>query len=476
MDGMVLQALHWRGEPVHGLAAAFDARGGSIGRAANNLMVLPDPDRRVSRVHARIRFANGHFMVEDLGAEPLLLNGRPVGLGQRVALSVGDRLTLGGYELVVSEAGSMPAADPPAARALPADASLLPPPSPPALPPRMLPDDWNPFDGLDGDDTATPPRTEPTLDDLFGLGASAQPDDDIIGPDAWMPAPSPPPSVDPVWFAVTAPTQLPLTRRFVAALAVHVESQRASAERQLQRVGGPLGELLTDLAPARQSGWRVGAPVTVRLDVRGGRAEPAEHAFEWNGRLHLAAFQVQAEETTTGALELCFHVLLAGMPMGMVPLSVQDPAATPAAAAPALQRAPSSAFASYASADAPAVGLCLSALSRWAPSLAIFQDCLDLQPGEAYKPQLERRIRDSDAFLLFWSRQAARSAWVRWEFDVALDGKGLDAVIPMPLEDPSLAPPPPELADRHWRDRYMMARAGLARLADVSTGNSTPKA
>ena len=232
---------------------------------------------------------------------------------------------------------------------------------------------------------------------------------------------------------------------------------------------------LLDLPPDRQSGWRRGAPVTVRLSAPDAVVEPAERRFDWNGRLNLAAFGVHVAPGAQGTLELCFQVELAGVPIALLPLPValsggQDLALLNRQD----RRAPASAFASYASKDAQTVGYCLSALSRWSPGLAIFQDCLDLQPNEAFKPQLAQRIHDSDCFLLFWSRHASASKWVRWELDTARDDKGLDAVIPMPLEDPAIAAPPPEFDAVHLRDRFMMARYGLARIQDEAAALRPP--
>jgi hypothetical protein len=127
-------------------------------------------------------------------------------------------------------------------------------------------------------------------------------------------------------------------------------------------------------------------------------------------------------------------------------------------------RLPSSAFASYASKDASTVSQRLSTLQRWSPNLDIFQDCLDLRPNAAFQPQLEAQIRARDVFLLFWSRNAAASPWVRWEYHTACETKDLSAILPMPLEDPELAPPPAELADRHLRDRFMVAAYALERV------------
>jgi len=124
----------------------------------------------------------------------------------------------------------------------------------------------------------------------------------------------------------------------------------------------------------------------------------------------------------------------------------------------------SNAFALYASKDASTVSQRLSTLQRWSPNLDIFQDCLDLRPNAAFQPQLEAQIRARDVFLLFWSRNAAASPWVRWEYQTACETKNLNAILSMPLEDPELAPPPAELADRHLRDRFMVAAYALERI------------
>jgi hypothetical protein len=36
----------------------------------------------------------------------------------------------------------------------------------------------------------------------------------------------------------------------------------------------------------------------------------------------------------------------------------------------------------------------------------------------------------------------------------------------MPLEDPAIAPPPPEFADLHLRDRFMLAGYALAKVRE----------
>jgi len=79
----------------------FDSRGGAIGREEGNELVLPDPERHISRVQARIECEGGRFMIVDQGGNPSSVNDRPVGRGNRVELVGGDRIAIGGYLLEV---------------------------------------------------------------------------------------------------------------------------------------------------------------------------------------------------------------------------------------------------------------------------------------------------------------------------------------------------------------------------------------
>lgn len=79
----------------------FDTRGGSIGREEGNELVLPDPERHISRVQARVEFDGANFLLVDQGGNPSAVNDRPVGKGNRVMLTGGDRITIGAYVLEV---------------------------------------------------------------------------------------------------------------------------------------------------------------------------------------------------------------------------------------------------------------------------------------------------------------------------------------------------------------------------------------
>lgn len=97
-----LTVLHHHGAPLSSpLSAQFDELGGTIGRADTNQLVLPDPERTISRVHAQIAFRGGEYAVIDRGSNAISHNGRPLGNGQEATLRSGDQLMVGGYIIQV---------------------------------------------------------------------------------------------------------------------------------------------------------------------------------------------------------------------------------------------------------------------------------------------------------------------------------------------------------------------------------------
>jgi type VI secretion system FHA domain protein len=221
---IVLRVLSYNGAPTEGPQAQFDELGGTIGRADNNQLVLPDPERTISRVHARVVFRAGGYAVVDNGSNPISVNGQAVGAGREQPLKPGDQLQIGGY-LIGASAAAAPAGDPfadlfgdagglaappppapttgngrnsvaatamwpapaPSAAAWPPPVAPAPPARAPApaMAPGHIPDDWDPF--ADHDAPAPGPAAAPardafadlpqggtsSLDDLFGLGPGA---------------------------------------------------------------------------------------------------------------------------------------------------------------------------------------------------------------------------------------------------------------------------------------------------------------
>lgn len=220
---ILLRVLSYNGAPADGPQAQFDEIGGTIGRSDNNQLVLPDPERTISRVHARVVFRSGGYAVVDNGSNPISVNGQTVGAGRAQPLRPGDQLQIGGYVLAASEAAAALSTDPfadlfgdaaglavppptppaaarakpamrsPARAAMPASASWPPPapqgansfgaPPPPAWPARaapaarlgagQIPEDWDPF----GPDPADGAPQGPAV----GQGGAHDPFSDMAG-------------------------------------------------------------------------------------------------------------------------------------------------------------------------------------------------------------------------------------------------------------------------------------------------------
>jgi len=212
----------------------------------------------------------------------------------------------------------------------------------------------------------------------------------------------------------------------------------------------------------------IGTPVTVRLTCERLQVKPEMQTFEWNGTQNLVSFVISVPATaTTGLTQLCFEAFIAGVPVAYIPLDISIAGSTSADdVVTATVRPLSSAFASYASHDAPVVALLLSALKRWDPDADVFMDCLDLTPNEHWQHELERVIPTKDAFLLFWSKNASKSRWVAWELEHARATKGIDWIKPMPIEDPAIVPPPDFLQHLHFRDKFLVARQAFMQLEE----------
>lgn len=109
----ILRIQSYRDQPPPTpISKRFDMTGGSIGRTADNDLVLQDPGKYISRAHARIIFRDGGYFIADLGSNPSLVNDRPLGAGREAPLANGDWLTIGDYLLeVIVQPDATPGSD-----------------------------------------------------------------------------------------------------------------------------------------------------------------------------------------------------------------------------------------------------------------------------------------------------------------------------------------------------------------------------
>ena len=114
------------------------------------------------------------------------------------------------------------------------------------------------------------------------------------------------------------------------------------------------------------------------------------------------------------------------------------------------------AFVSYASQDRSRVATIVQGMKKARPDMDVFFDVESLRSGEDWELALHREIERRDVLFLCWSHNARDSRWVEVEWRYAMALKGLDAIEPVPLEPPSVCPPPPELSSKHFNDRALL--------------------
>src|SRR5690348_12071310 len=98
---LVLTVISYRGQPMaQPLSQRFEAASVTVGRAPDHDWTLPDPDQLVPKRPWGNRQQGVRYSVTDPSHHGRLNNdaAHPVGNGQSMPLSDGDRLLLGHYE------------------------------------------------------------------------------------------------------------------------------------------------------------------------------------------------------------------------------------------------------------------------------------------------------------------------------------------------------------------------------------------
>ncbi|WP_133512162.1 type VI secretion system-associated FHA domain protein TagH [Candidatus Thiosymbion oneisti] len=108
---LILTVVRYQDRPAQSTPTArIGITGGTIGRNPDNELALADPERWVGRQHARISFREGAFFLTDTSKNGTFVNNaaEPFREGQEVELHDGDVLSIGAYEIRVSQEVSQP--------------------------------------------------------------------------------------------------------------------------------------------------------------------------------------------------------------------------------------------------------------------------------------------------------------------------------------------------------------------------------
>lgn len=117
-----------------------------------------------------------------------------------------------------------------------------------------------------------------------------------------------------------------------------------------------------------------------------------------------------------------------------------------------------SAFVSYSRKDIVAVTNMIQGMRKINPDIDIFMDVEKLESGEYWENVIKKEIDSKDVLYLCWSTNAMNSEWVDKEWRYAYETKGIDFIDPLPVELPNNCPPPKELSQRHFTDKYLFIK------------------
>ena len=100
---LTLRAVSLNDEPLsQPLTAHFGEAGGTIGRADENTLALPDPERHISRQQAAICMTDAGYVLRNIGsAYPVTVRGRSLAKGESVLIEAHDQMRIGAYTLEV---------------------------------------------------------------------------------------------------------------------------------------------------------------------------------------------------------------------------------------------------------------------------------------------------------------------------------------------------------------------------------------
>lgn len=256
-----------------------------------------------------------------------------------------------------------------------------------------------------------------------------------------------------VRLGASAPSAVRPGDEFTARFIAYLEEAEEKIKTKLRRLS-PLATSHLDIKRCR---WRPNTEVKVILSGRGLEVEEAMQSFLWQAPHVIVDFDVKiSPEVSLGTTTLKFDAFIDDIRVAKLRIDLQiTDTIGQEQRKEVTTHCTRTAFASYSSKDRGRVVDRLASV-RINAGIDVFLDCLSMKPGEVWKSTIEREILKRDQFLLFWSQAAAKSKWVTWEWQTALNEKGKQDIQIHPLQ--ANVPPPAELSDLHFNDIFMTLR------------------
>ena len=261
---------------------------------------------------------------------------------------------------------------------------------------------------------------------------------------------APAPRMDQVRFSALAPRSVERDAYFMTQIFMYQEQFRQVVEDAIAQADTPLQEKSSGFQQVREN-----ARIKIRLSSPDVAIEDPENVQTWvGGYLSFDYAIFLPEDYGKKQILLKADVYFDDVPATKLMLTVKVDAGANAPVE-VRRRDILSAFVSYASQDRGRVASLIQGMSKARPDLDIFFDVNSLTSGQKWEERLYREIDARDILFLCWSQNARTSPWVEREWRYALQTKGVDAIEPIPLEQPDLCPPPQELSCKHFNDTLL---------------------
>lgn len=267
-----------------------------------------------------------------------------------------------------------------------------------------------------------------------------------------------PARINKVDFSVVAPDEVRPGKSSVIDLLMYTRSQRGIVKRTVEQAKEKSSEAVRSVSSVSV---RQGSRVTALLFSDDIGITEGEQTLTWNGDALDFRFRVAPpEDYAKKQIDYGCSVLFDGIQITRLYFTIAVNSRKKAAVR-FVRRDCRKAFVSYSHKDRLRVAEQLRVIQQTAPKLRFWMDNQSMTAGDVWRSAIASAIKGADVFLLFWSVSARDSSEVRkeWEYALRLEQSakrkrknGARFISPVPLDSPSVCPPPEELGDLHFGD------------------------